>query len=315
MGEPLLFSLDARPGFAATIAAAAGIRLAELEVRDFEDGEHKIRPLEPVRGRDCYLLETLHGEPGLSVNDKLCRLLFLIGALRDAGASRVTLVTPYLAYARKDRRTKPQDPVTSRYLAQLLEAMGMDRLVALEVHNSAALDNAFRRPTLHLEAAPLLAAAALPHLQDWAPVVVSPDPGGAKRADRFRDELEARLGQPLPTAFMEKRRSGGVVSGELLVGAVEGHLALIVDDLISTGGTLLRAAEACRRQGAVGVIALAAHGLFGPGAEALLSSPALDGLLITNSCPTSARQPSGARMELVAVEPLLAAVVRELAQS
>src|SRR5690606_10337866 len=118
----------------------------------FEDGEHKIRPLTSVRGRDVYVLSSLYGETDRSPDEKLCRLLFFIATLRDNGATRVTAVVPYLAYARKDRRTQSRDPVTTRYVASLFEAVGVDRVVTLDVHNLAAFQNAFRCRTEHLEA-------------------------------------------------------------------------------------------------------------------------------------------------------------------
>ena len=147
----LLFGLEASRGFAADVARALGTPLAVHEERGFEDGEHKTRPLESVRGRDVYVVQSLYGDAAQTVNDKLVRLLFFVGALRDASAARVTAVVPYLAYARKDRKSKSRDPVTTRYVAQLFEAVGADRIVTLDVHNLAAYQNAFRCRTEHLE--------------------------------------------------------------------------------------------------------------------------------------------------------------------
>src|SRR6187455_2239428 len=139
-----IFAPAATAEFGEAVSRVLGQPLAAHEERDFEDGEHKIRPLDVVRDADVYVLQSLHGGPRESANDKLCRLLFFIGALRDAGAARVTVVAPYLCYARKDRRTKPHDPVTTRYIAQLFEAVGAEAVVTLEVHNPAAYENAFR---------------------------------------------------------------------------------------------------------------------------------------------------------------------------
>ena len=129
--------------FGERVCSHLGIAPCALEERDFEDGEHKTRPLESVRGKDVFVIQSLYGDAGQSVNDKLCRLLFFLGALRDASAERVTAVVPYLCYARKDRRSKSRDPVTTRYFAELFEAMGIDRLVTLDVHNLAAFQNEF----------------------------------------------------------------------------------------------------------------------------------------------------------------------------
>ena len=146
-----LFALNATHEFGLKVAAELKVGLAAHEEREFEDGEHKARPLVSVRGRDVYVVQSLHSGPVASVNDKLCRLLFFIGALKENGAERVTAVIPYLAYARKDRQTKPRDPVTTRYLALLFEAAGADRVMTLEVHNIVAYQNAFRCQTIHLD--------------------------------------------------------------------------------------------------------------------------------------------------------------------
>src|SRR3712207_1643547 len=208
-GAMQVFALDASRAFGDAVAAALGVPLAAHEERAFEDGEHKARPLVSVRGADVYVIQGLHGGPEQSPNDKLCRLLFFLGALRDASAARVTAVVPYLAYARKDRRTQPRDPVTTRYVAALFEAVGVDRVVTIDVHNLAAFENAFRCPTDHLEARGLFIEHFAPLLRydDEEVVVLSPDAGGMKRADRFRAALARALGRPVATGFMEKQRT------------------------------------------------------------------------------------------------------------
>lgn len=308
-----LFALNATLDLGRAVAAELHWPLSRHEEREFEDGEHKTRPLENVEGGDVYVLQSLHGGPHQSPDEKLCRLLFFIGALKDAGAARVTAVTPYLCFARKDRRTKPFDPVTQRYLAQLIEAVGTDAVVTLDVHNPAAFENAFRIRTVALDAAALFAerfAAA----GEEPLCVLSPDPGGVKRAEIVREALEARLGRPVGKAFADKHRSAGVVSGDLLVGEVQGATVLIVDDLISTGGTLLRAAQAARQVGAAKVLAAATHGLFMPGAAGLLMDPAIDRLLVTDAVPPFrlANEPLLHKVETVSIVPLLAEAIRRL---
>jgi ribose-phosphate pyrophosphokinase len=308
-----VFALNATAALGSVVATALGRPLAAHEEREFEDGEHKTRPLEGVRGSHVFVLQSLHSEMEQSANDKLCRLLFFIGALKDAGAARVTAIVPYLCYARKDRRTKPNDPVTTRYVASMFEAVGNDEVVALDVHNPVAFENAFRCPTVALTAAPLF-VEYVRALADDRLCVVSPDPGGAKRADVFHEALQYELGQPVGKAFADKRRSAGIVSGDLLVGEVEGATALVIDDLISTGGTLLRAARAARHAGAKRVLALVTHGLFMPGAEAVLLDPAIDRLIVTDS--VSVLKPMGeaarAKVDIVTVAPLFAECIRRL---
>ncbi len=311
---PQLFALNAGVALGAAVAAALGQPLAVHEERDFEDGEHKARPLDGVAGRDVYVLHGLYGEPGQSANDKLCRLLFFIGALKDAGAARVTAVTPYLAYARKDRRTKPNDPVTTRYVGTLFDAMGTDCVMTLEVHNPAAFENAFRCRTVALTATPLFVDYVKARLGGDSLAVVSPDAGGMKRAESLREALESALGRPVGKGLAEKHRSAGVVSGELFAGDVAGATALIVDDLISTGGTLLRTAQAARAAGAKKVIALVTHGLFMHGAADVLADPALDGIVVSDAVPPF--RLSGAQMNekltLLPAAPLLAEAIRRL---
>jgi len=204
-----LFALNESRELGARVAAALGQPLATHEERGFEDGEHKARPLQSVRGADVFVLQSLYGGPELSVNDKLCRLLFFIGALKDASARRVTAVLPYLCYARKDRKSKPRDPVTTRYVARLLESVGTDRVVTLDVHNLAAYQNAFRCAADHLDAMRLFVEHFVPLAARAEVTVVSPDLGGVKRAEEFRQALSRRLGREAGGAFLEKYRSAG----------------------------------------------------------------------------------------------------------
>ncbi|MDI5935227.1 ribose-phosphate diphosphokinase [Halomonas kalidii] len=308
-----LFALNTSRPFGEQVAKALGISLAEHEERDFEDGEHKARPLVSVRGQDVYVLQSLHGEPGHSVNDKLCRLLFFLGAMREASAQRVTAVIPYLAYARKDRQTKPRDPVTTRYMAMLLEAMGIDAVMTLDVHNLVAFQNAFRCRSHALDTRLLFGTHMLARC-DGPVVVASPDPGGVKRAQGFQETFQTLLGRHVGSAFMEKRRSEGVVSGTALVGDVAGATVLVVDDLISTGGTLLRAAEACLEQGAQKVYGLAAHGLFVGDAGRAISDSRLTKVIVTDTIPPHRLDPTvvSEHLEIVSAAPLFAEAIRRI---
>ena len=313
MNSLALFALNATADLGEKIARELWVSLAPHEEREFEDGEHKARPLDSVEGADAYVIQSLHSGPSQSAADKLCRLLFFVGALKDAGAARVTAVTPYLCYARKDRRTKARDPVTTRYLAQMFESVGTDRIVTLDVHNPAAFENAFRCPTITATAAPLFVDYAK-KLDDRPLAVISPDTGGAKRADLFREALEQACGESIGKGFAEKRRSSGVVSGDLFVGEVAGATALIIDDLISTGTTLVRAARAARQAGARRVLAMVTHGLFMPGAEKAIGDPALDGLVVTDAVPPFrlASKAAQEKIEVLPVAPLLAEIIRRL---
>jgi ribose-phosphate pyrophosphokinase len=309
-----LFALAASADLGRAIAAEIGEPLAAHEEREFEDGEHKARPLDAVNGADVYVVQSLHSGPQQSANDKLCRLLFFIGALKDAGAARVTAVTPYLCYARKDRRTKPNDPVTTRYIAAMFESVGTNAVVTLEVHNPAAFENAFRCRTVALTATPLFADYIRKNFAGENLSVISPDAGGTKRAELLRETIESALGRPVGKGLAEKHRSGGVVSGELFVGDVAGTTALIVDDLISTGNTLLRAAQAARQAGATRVVALVAHGLFMQGAAQVLADPAIDRFVIADAVPPFRldRPETNKKLDILPSAPLIAETIRRL---
>lgn len=308
-----VFAIGASRPFGEAVAGHLAIELTPHEEREFEDGEHKMRPLASVRGRDVYVLHSLHRDSSQSGADKLCRLLFFLGALKDAGASRVTAVVPYLCYARKDRQTKPRDPVITRYVAQLFEAVGTDRMIVLDVHNVAAFQNAFRCDTEHLDAQAVFARHFSAELGAAPIAVVSPDLGGEKRAELFRQRLEATLGRPIAKGFMDKHRSMGQVSGEIFAGDVAARTVIILDDLISTGGTMVRTAVACRKHGAAHVWLAATHGLFASGAESNLRNAPVDKIVVTDSVPLPPGLDSrsfGGRLSVVSVAGLIAETIR-----
>jgi ribose-phosphate pyrophosphokinase len=312
---PLIFAPRTALAFAGRMAAAVGVELAPLEEREYEGGEHKTRSLVSVRGRAVYVVQLLSGDASASANDRLCRALFLIAALKDAGAARVTACLPYLAYARKDRRSKERDPVNARYVAQLLEAVGVDHVMAMDVHNIAAFENAFRCSVDLLEAAPLLADRIVAYGSTGPLAIVSPDIGGAKRAQRVQDLVVARGGRDVALAIFEKRRESGVVSGDLLVGPVARRHVVIVDDLIGAGTTILRATQACRAAGALSVTAFATHGVFAPGAERLLGSEGPDRLLVTDTILPVRLQPTTGnegKLEVLPASALFAEALRRI---
>ncbi|MGB3834088.1 MAG: ribose-phosphate diphosphokinase [Mesorhizobium sp.] len=309
-----LFALKGTDWLGEAVAEALGRGLDPHEERGFEDGEHKARPLVSVRREDVYVLHSLAGEPGASANDRLVKLLFFIATCRENGAATVTAVTPYLAYARKDRQTKRRDPVATRYVAQLFEAVGTDCLVTLDVHNFAAFQNAFRCRTVHLDARRLFHPVIRKLAGDLPVTVFSPDGGGVKRADLLRQSYEAETGREAGFGFMEKRRSRGVVSGDLFAGEVAGKAVFLVDDMIGTGGTMLRAARACREHGAAAVHAVATHGLFGKGSEALFADEAIERVVVTDSVEAAARTAAEqqGRLEVLSCAPLIAEAIRRL---
>jgi ribose-phosphate pyrophosphokinase len=305
-----LFCLDDDKSFGAEVSRFLGVDLAPHEARVFEDGEFKIRPLCNVRNSDVYALASLHGADRGGVSEKLLKLLFFVGALKDAGAARVCVAAPYLCYQRKDRQTKPRDPVTSRYVAQLLESMGTDRVVTMDAHNLAAYQNAFRCDTDHLDARGLFASHFTGLIGDQPVAVVSPDLGGEKRAELFRERLERKLGRPVDKAFMDKRRSQGKVTGDIFAGEVEGRIAIVLDDMIAGGGTMARVAQACKQRGATKVWCAATHGVFSSGAAKTLGDAPIDRIVVTDTVPLPAfMTPLQNRLSVVGAAKLFAQAI------
>ncbi|MDR6203941.1 ribose-phosphate diphosphokinase [Paraburkholderia graminis] len=289
--ELLLFALDATHVFGKSVSRRLGVELSPHEERAFEDGEHKSRPLVNVRGRDVFVPQSLHGGDSQTVNDKLCRLLFFIGGLKDASAASLTAVVPYWGYARKDQKSQVRDPVTTRYVAAPFEAVGTDRIIMMDVHNLAAYQNAFRCHTDHLQATALFASYFAPLAGDDE-VVVSTDAVGIKRSEKFRLRLSRELDRPVASAFAEKHRSQGIVSGDRIVGDVQGKCAIIVDDLFSTGTTIARTVKDCVALGATRAYAAASHGLFVGDAPEVLDDDSLTRIAVTDTVPPF-RLPAG----------------------
>lgn len=309
-----LFALNATSALGESIAGQLGHQLDPHEEREFSYGEHKVRPLVSVWAEAVYVISSLHGDENLSVNDKICRLLFFVGALKDAGALSVTAVLPYLAYSRKDRRTKSRDPVTTRYLATALQSVGVDRAVTMDVHSPAALDNSFRCPTVNLSTAALFAEYFVGTIGGGVDTVISPDLGGIKATRAFIDVYEHVSGTAPELAVMDKRRSEGEVSGSGLIGTV-GKSVLVVDDMIGSGTTLCRAATACREAGATTVFVGATHGLFQEGAPRLFEHEGIDSITVTDTVAIdrlSLPAKNLARVSTIGTAPLFADCLRNM---
>ena len=281
--EPLIFAPGESRALGLAASERAGITLGALEERRYEGGEFKLRPLQSVRDRVVFVVQSLAETSEAPIAQRLVRLLFLIHGLRDAGASRVIAVLPYLAYARKDRRTKPRDPVYTRYVAQQLEAAGTDRIIALDVHNASALDNAFRIPVDHLSALPMMAAHFIQNLPHGKLAVASPDIGGIKRAQLFRELLERKTGHDVELVFVEKRRVGAVISGGTVIGDASGRAVIVLDDLCASGATLIKAAQALHAAGAASVHATVTHCPIEAGLAALAAAAEIAQVVVTDS--------------------------------
>jgi ribose-phosphate pyrophosphokinase len=313
---PIVFALGSSRDYGERVAGGLGVGLSDYEERQFADGERKLRPLVEVCGQEVFVVAARHDEPGHSPRDKLCDLLFFIGTLKDAGADSVAAIVPYLCYARADRRTAPGDPLALRYVAQLFETVETDRVLAIDVHEPAAFENAFRLPTRHLEAGLAFAQYFVtrfgPHREKFA--VVAPDPGSLKRAQRFRGQLGELAHTEVPVTAMGKLRLDHVIGLDETAAGVRGRIAIIVDDMIATGSTLAHAIDACRKGGARQVFAAVTHGLFLEGAEAVVTRPDLDGIVIADTVPPFRLESDEARRKLTVID-TTALVAEEILRS
>lgn len=250
--------------------------LSKANTEAFPDGELIVRVDNDVRGRDCYVIMSTD-EP---VNDNLMELLIFIDCLRRASADRITAVIPYFGYARQDRKDEGRTPITAKLVANLITKAGADRVLAIDLH-AAQIQGFFDILVDHLSAMPVFLDELNARREELGDLVlVSPDVGNVKVASRYADELDGDL------AIIDKRRvTGDHVVSVNIVGDVKGKTVLMMDDMISTAGTICSAAEIVMDQGAARVIAGATHGLFiGPAAERLAASP-ISQVLVTDTIP------------------------------
>lgn len=288
-----IFDLNPSHALGLAVAKNAGCPLSVAETVHFRGGQRKMRPLVSVRGEDVFLIAPLHGgvlpDGGpASVNDLLVQMLFFIATCRDHGAARVSAVIPWLPYARKDRRTKARDPVSARYIAQLIEAAGTDLVITADVHNPAAFQNGFRCNTVHLDTCKLFSAEVAGRADTAPLVILSPDCGGVKRAELLRQAVEVVRNQPVGFGFVEKHRASGVVTGTLFAGEVVDRDVWIFDDMIESGETMLRAAHACTERGAKSVHLLATHPFFDADFHTKLRDLGIASLTVTDTVPPHA---------------------------
>ncbi len=312
-----LFGLDGFDGYARQIAKCLGVRLTPRQEKIFCDGEPYIKSIVGaegnVRAKDCYIINSLFSDETQSVNDKFIKMLYFAGSLKDAGAERITLIVPFLAYQRQDRKTESRAGIYTTYSAKLLETMCVDRLITMDVHNLAATQSAMSMRVLfdNLESKKSLAdficggydkdGSPIEHklpnclykeyvLEKKIPdiVILSPDSGGVSRAKRFRNELELRLDlqNTIPVVHLDKERksTGELDSTKGIINAdIKDKKIIIYDDIIASGGTIKLCQESVEKYGGEVYAVCASHGIFTEKSNFNLSK--LERLVITDSIP------------------------------
>jgi ribose-phosphate pyrophosphokinase len=295
----MLFSGRSNPELAERIADKLGLTLGEVELKTFANGETYVRYDDSIRGSDAFIIQS--GNP--PVNDHLVELLIMIQAAKLASAKRITAVVPWYPYSRQDKKSRPREPITARLVADFLEAAGVDRVLTMDLH-AGQIQGFFNVPVDHMTALPLFATFYRDKgLYGDKVVAVSPDPGRAKMARRFGQMLEADL------AIMNKvRPEHDTAEVSEVIGDVQGKVAIMSDDIIVTGGTLIAGAEALKEAGATEVYACATHGLFPGNCFEKIAASSLVEVTVTDTVPIDKlNQPD--KINVISVSKLLAETI------
>jgi ribose-phosphate pyrophosphokinase len=296
-----IFTGTAHRALAQEICRELGCHLSAATVKPFSDGEIHLQIEENVRGADVFVVQ-----PTCTPVDRhIMEVLLMMDALKRASAERITAVLPYYGYARQDRKDRPRMPISARLVASLLERAGADRILALDLH-AAQIQGFFDVPVDHLFATPVMIEYFAPLRGDTL-IVVSPDAGGVERARAFAKRLAA------PLAIIDKRRTEVNVAEVMhIIGEVDGKDCLIVDDMIDTAGTLVKAADALYQQGARSVRACATHAVLSGPAVERISSSSLTEVIVTNSIPLREEAAACSKIRTLSVGPLLAQAIQSI---
>ncbi|MDE3075964.1 MAG: ribose-phosphate pyrophosphokinase [Chloroflexota bacterium] len=300
-GQAMVFSGSSHPALANEICQLLDLPLSKAFVGTFKNGETRVQIEENVRGADVFVVQSMC-DP---VDHHIVELLIMIDALRRASAARVTAVIPYFAYAKQEKKMAGREPISAKVITKLIETVGADRVLTIDLH-APAIEGFFDIPVDHLRAAPLLARAFKKAALGRETVIVSPDAGGVARANDFR----ARIGAGM--AIISKTRPTTDVTEVLdMVGDVRGKCAVIVDDMISTGSTLVDAVDAVCQRGAAEVYACATHAIFAGEAVQLIHESALEGVITTNTLPVPVERRNN-KITVLTVAPLLADAIARI---
>ena len=299
----MLFSGTTHPALAAEIAGHLGIQLSPCRISRFASGEIYFRSEESVRGADVFVIQT-HAEP---VNESIMEQLVMLDAMKRASAKRTTAVIPYYGYSRQDKKGLAREPISAKLIADLVTVAGAQRVVSVDLH-SGQTQGYFDFPFDHLTALPILSdfLSGELGLHDENVVVVAPDAGRIRTAERLREHLHADL------AFLYKRRSrreAHKIEEMAVVGEVDGRPCIVVDDMIDTGGTVAKGAEALAQQGAGPIYAAATHGVLSGKAVQLLEEAPISGVVLTNTVPIP-EEKQFAKLRVLSIAPLIASALR-----
>jgi len=297
-----LFTGRTHPSLAQEVADHLGTTLGDANIVQFANGEIRPRFSDSIRGGDVFVMQTHYGTDAGSINDSIMEQLIMIDAAQRASAKRITAVCPFYGYARQDRKAEGREPITARLVADLFKAAGATRMVSIDLHSSQ-IQGFFAGPVDHLTALPVLESYVRNNASNDL-VIVSPDAGRVKVAERFAQHLGDKNAD---VAFINKRRPKGttnVAIAKEVIGDIEGRLCILTDDMIDTGGTIVSAAELLLERGAKEVWAMATHGvLSGPAVERLSGSP-IERVVLTNTLPLGADK-QFAKLEVLSVAKII----------
>lgn len=303
MADLKIFSGNSNPEFAKKVAKFAGVELGSAQFGRFADGEIQIEIHESVRGRDCFVIQSACHP----VNENYMELFLILDALRRASADSISAVLPYYGYARQDRKVAPRAPISAKAVANLMRTSGADRLLAVDLHSSQ-IQGFFDGPVDHLFAIPTFA-------QHWMDtygigdqyVAVSPDAGGVERVRAFAKRIGCSL------AIIDKRRAGpNQIESVNLVGDVKGKIAIILDDMIDTAGTLTQAVDSLLKNDAKSVFAVATHPVLSGPAVKRLKESGVEKVWVSDTIPLRAEAAASGKFHVVSVAPVVAEAIKRI---
>jgi len=297
-----LFTGNAHKGLAEEIADDLGIPVGDATVSKFSDGEITVHINENVRGADVFVLQPTC----MPVNHNIMELLLMVDALKRASARRITAVIPYYGYARQDRKVQPRVPISAKLVADLITAAGTNRVLTMDLH-AAQIQGFFNIPVDNLYASPVLLDYVHNKYNSQNLVIVSPDAGGVERARSFAKKLQCSI------AIIDKRREAANISQLMnVIGEVKGKDAIILDDMVDTGGTTIQAVSALKEKGAKNVIAACTHAVLSGNAVEKVNDSVLEELIVTNTIPLDSKREKCKKLTVLSIATLIGEAIKRI---